>query len=118
MATRRAATPAPAAKALDRPLARTAKGKRPRYFQDPATDRLQAIVVALAADLSVTRDRLDTLERLIDSAGLLSRARIEAFAPDGAAEAERSAARSAYIARVLKPLAHELDEIKANAAKA
>ena len=98
---------------LARPLARTAKGKRPRYFQDPATDRLQSMVIALMAELSVTRDRVDTLERLIDKAGLLSRSQIESYEPDAVAEAERGQTRRDYIARIMKPLAHELDEIKA-----
>jgi hypothetical protein len=98
---------------LVRPLARTAKGKRPRYFQDPATDRLQSMVIALMAELSVTRDRVDTLERLIDKAGLLSRSQIESYEPDADAELERGQTRRAYIARIMKPLAHELDEIKA-----
>jgi hypothetical protein len=101
---------------LTQPLPRTAKGKRPRYFQDPATDRLQAMVVALMAELSVTRDRLDTFERLIDKAGLLSRARVEAYDPDTAAEIERAQSRAAYIARVMRPLSQELDEMKALAA--
>jgi hypothetical protein len=42
-------------------LARTAKGRKPRYFADPATDKLLDMVVKLTAELSVTRDRLDAI---------------------------------------------------------
>ena len=39
-------------------LRRTAKGKRPRYFSDPATDRLLGILMSLIGEVSVLRDRL------------------------------------------------------------
>ena len=38
---------------------RTAKGKKPGYFADPATDKLLQMVITLAGELSVVRDRLD-----------------------------------------------------------
>ena len=47
-------------------LLRTAKGKRPQYFSDPAFDKLLAIVVSLISEVSVVRDRLDTVELLIE----------------------------------------------------
>ena len=50
-------------------IARVAKGKRPRYFADPAVDKLHAIVMSLVGELSATRDRLDALERLLESGG-------------------------------------------------
>ena len=53
----------------DTKLHRVAKGKRPLYFHDPATDKLMAIVVSLVGELAVTRDRLDALERLLESYG-------------------------------------------------
>jgi hypothetical protein len=41
----------------------------------------------------VTRERLDTLERLVASKGLVQRDEIEAFEPDEAAEREREQIR-------------------------
>ena len=38
-----------------------AKGKRPEYFDDFAIDRLMSIVMALVAEVSVVRQRLDTI---------------------------------------------------------
>ena len=35
-----------------------AKGARPKYFDDPAIDRLLSIVMALAGEVAVVKDRL------------------------------------------------------------
>ena len=67
--------------------------------QDPAEDRLLAMIAALASELAVTRERLDTLERLSVGA-----AAVEAFVPDAAAIAERDTLRRRIIARVFRPL--------------
>ncbi len=49
---------------VDLPKAlRTAKGKKPQYFSDPAIDKLLSIVISMAGELSVTRERLDTVQR-------------------------------------------------------
>ena len=48
--------------------------------------------VALLTELMVTRERLDTLERLIEARGLVPRSDIDAYQPDDAAEAQRRGA--------------------------
>ena len=93
-------------------IARVAKGKRPRYFSDPAIDKLHAIVMSLIGELSVTRDRLDALERLLEEQGTLSRGDLESFQPDPDAEAERQTRREAYVRRVMRIVEMELDEIE------
>ncbi len=60
-------------------LLRTAKGKRPQYFSDPDVDRLLAIIVPLIGEVSVLRDRLDTIERLVEKHGLFPQQEIEKF---------------------------------------
>jgi hypothetical protein len=79
-----------------------AKGKRPHYFDDPALDRTLSIVMALVAEMSVMRQRLDTVERLLEEKGGLTRAEIEGYVPDAAAAHERGVATKAYIARVMR----------------
>ena len=80
----------------------TAKGRRPIYFENPETDKLLAMVLALAEEVSVLRDRLDTIERLAQAKDLLSQAEIDAYQPDPQAAAERDQQRAAYIARILR----------------
>ncbi|ANY21127.1 hypothetical protein A6F68_02633 [Tsuneonella dongtanensis] len=91
-----------------------AKGKRPEYFDDPATDRLLSIVMALVGEVSVLRERLDTVERLLEKSGTIRREDIETYAPDRAAGEERALATRAYIARVMRALQQELEAMEAD----
>jgi hypothetical protein len=78
-----------------------AAGKRP-YFLDEEVETVLAITMAAVQELSVARQRIDTLERLLEQRGVLQRAEIEHFVPDPVAAAERSLATQEYIARVLR----------------
>ena len=80
-----------------------AKGPLPQYFDDPAVDQLHAALLALATELSVACDRLDTLERLLEKRGAMERAEIDRFEPDERAQQERAARREALVARLLRP---------------
>ncbi len=91
-------------------LRRTAKGKRPRYFSDPATDRLLGMLMTLIGEVSVLRDRLDSVERLIDKGGLFKREDIDNFLPGKQEEAERESARRRYIERVMRVVQNEQEE--------
>ena len=71
------------------PHPRAARGPRPEFFDDGSSDTLLAMNVALLTELMVTRERLDTLERLIEARGLVPRADIDAYEPDEAAEGQR-----------------------------
>jgi hypothetical protein len=99
-------------------LPRVAKGKRPQYFSDPAIDKLLWITLTLCEELSVTRDRLDTVERLLDKRKVVKRIDIDHYRPDAAAAAERSKRRTAYIDRFMRAVQAELEEIAGRGAKA
>ena len=60
-------------------LPRTAKGKKPQYFQDPSMDKMLSMILTLMGELSVTRDRLDTVERLIEKNNLFNVEDIEEY---------------------------------------
>lgn len=92
-------------------MAKTAKGKRPVYFEDSQVDKLLAIVMALTGEVSVLRERLDTLERLLETKGILSISEIEAYQPDDFVAKEREQWRADYIARVLRVLQEELGSL-------
>ncbi|AXB79448.1 hypothetical protein [Novosphingobium sp. P6W] len=81
-------------------------GKRP-YFLDSQVERVLAITMAVAQELAVTRQRADTLERLLLDKGILSAGEIDAFAPDRAASAERQMWNQEYIARILRIVQQE-----------
>jgi predicted nucleic acid-binding Zn-ribbon protein len=91
-----------------------AKGQRPQYFADPAQDRMLSILMALVSEVSVVRERLDTIERLLDIKGTISRTDIETYTPDKDAAYERSVSTKAYIARVMRALQQELEAMQAD----
>ena len=75
------------------PHPRAARGPRPEFFDDGSSDTLLAMNVALLTELMATRERLDTLERLVAAKGVLRREELDAFEPDEAAEREREEIR-------------------------
>jgi len=89
-----------------------AKGGRPVFFDDPAVDRLTSLAMALAAELSATRERLDTVERLLEASGSLNREAIETYTPDRKAGDERGLATRAYIARVMRGFQQEVEAME------
>lgn len=94
-------------------LLRTAKGKRPQYFSDPDVDRLLAVIVPLIAEVSVLRDRLDTVERLIEKNGLFEQNEVEKFTPGEDVQASRNHWRAQYLERIFRITQSELEEITA-----
>jgi hypothetical protein len=81
-------------------LPRAARGPRPDFFDDPASDTLLSMNVALLTELMATRERLDTLERLMARKGLVTRDEIDAFEADPAEEVEREQLREKTAQRV------------------
>lgn len=81
---------------------RPAQGVRPPYFDDPNMDQMHAMIVALAAEVSVLFDRFDAVERILDQKGVLTRADLEAWQPDDTADEERKAKREALIRRLFR----------------
>ena len=98
---------------IPRKLLRTARGKRPRYFSDPDSDRLLAILVALIGEVAVLRDRLDAAERLAEKHGLYPRTEIENFVPSPEEQAARNAWREQYLERLFRILQSEREEMTA-----
>lgn len=84
-----------------------AKGKRPQYFDDPAIDKLVAMLLATIQELGVTRERLDTVERLLESKDVVSRADIDAYRPDAEAAEHRGLAQRELISRVMRIVEQE-----------
>ena len=88
-------------------LPRHARGKRPHFFDDPAVDQLMSVVLGLAGELSVLCDQVDSIRRLMDEKGTLTREELENYQPDEAAERERQARREAYLQRLFRVVRQE-----------
>jgi hypothetical protein len=85
-------------------LPRAHKGKRPSFHDDPAIDRLLAVITALTAEVSAACDRIATLERLLEQRGVLGPAAVETYDPDEAELVRRREAQDALIQRVFQVL--------------
>jgi len=97
-------------------IARVAKGKKPQYFSDPAIDKLLWMTMSLMEELSVTRDRLDTVERVLANKRVLKVAEIEGYVPTESAAGERNTRRAAFVDRMMRAVHAELDEVTARGA--
>ncbi len=102
------------AEALARSSAKPA-GKRP-YFLAPETERVLAITMATVQELAVARERIDTLERLLEAKGVVRRDEIEQFAPTADQAAERGLWMQEYLTRVLRIVQQEAEAVEANTA--
>jgi hypothetical protein len=90
-----------------------AKGKRPAYLDTPADDRMLSILMAVVSEVSVLRERIDTIERLLDAKGTISRADIEHYSPDLDTGRERNVQTRAYIARVMRGVQQDMEALSA-----
>ena len=88
-----------------------AKGKRPKYLDENANDHLLSMIMVLAEELAVSRERADTLERLLEAHGMVSRDEIERFIPSDDVGTERQVKHSEFISRLLRSLRHEVDAL-------
>ena len=92
-------------------LKRKARGERPYFFDDPTVDKVVSMVMGLAGEVAVARDRLDTIERLLETKGLLKRAEIEAYEPTAVVMAERAAWCESFLGEILRIVEIDLDAV-------
>ncbi|MCE2915845.1 MAG: hypothetical protein ACOVOT_12910 [Rubrivivax sp.] len=93
---------------------RRAKGKRPQFLDDPAVERAMSIAMAVAGELSVARERIDTLERLLVAKGVIAADDIERYEPTPEVQAARNEWGRAYIARVLRMIDQDVQAMQAD----
>src|SRR3546814_7924345 len=73
-------------------------------------DQLIGMVTALAAQLAVTRERLDTVERLAEAAGLFGPDAVDRYVPDERAQGARDTIRQTLIDRIFRPIRDRSEE--------
>ena len=79
------------------------------FFPDPNVDRVLGVVMELAAEVYVLRDRLHTVEQLPPTLGHAGPDRARGYEPTETERAQRLAERDALIARILAPMHAEFD---------
>ena len=81
---------------------RQIKGRRPHFFDDEALDQFMTFFMELTTEVSVMRDRLDTVERVLETKGTLTRDDIEHYQAPGVVEQDRTVEREAFARRVFR----------------
>ncbi len=89
-----------------------AKGKRPWFLDDPDTEKLMNIVLVLAQEMSVMRERMDTIETLLEQDGAVTKAAIEAFEPTKAQADARGLWTQEFLARVFRILQQDREALQ------
>jgi pantoate kinase len=87
------------------------KGARPNFFEDPAVERVLNIAMAVATEVAVVRERMDTIERLLESKGVLFQSEIENFVPTDEQAEERQLWHARFAARIMRIVQPEVDAI-------
>ncbi len=87
------------------------KGGRPYFLNSAETERVMNIAMAIAAEVAVIRERIDTMERLLEAKGILKQSEIEMFVPNDEQAEERQLWHARYAARILRIVQQELDAV-------
>lgn len=93
--------------------ARAVTGPRPHFMSDVNAELAIDMVMVLASELVVTRDRLDTVERLLEERSALDRGDIESPRINERDDVvdERLAANEALMARLLRMVHQNINDL-------
>ena len=88
----------------------TAKGHRPTFFDDPANDRIIAMLMSMVTEMWVMRERLDSVEALANQKGLFLEEELERFEPDPQRAVERERMRQEFLDRIFYIFQEEAED--------
>jgi hypothetical protein len=91
-----------------------AKGQRPYFLADKQTEQALSVAMTLAMELSVTKERLASLECILVDKGLIAKGELDQYQPSKDEVAKRSLATQAYLARVLRIMQQDKEELEGN----
>ena len=91
-------------------LPRIAKGKKPIYLDDRSIDNLMAMIMTLTQEVSVLRDRLDTMEALLAEKETITLEDIDNFVPSDDLVMQRKERRQLLLKRILLPIEKDLEK--------
>ena len=91
----------------------TVRGKRPKIYDQQGLDHLMAITTALVQEVAVLRDRIDLVERVAESKGVVLQDEIEAFELKQTDLESRELWRTKYLGRIYAIFEQEAAELAA-----
>jgi hypothetical protein len=84
-----------------------AAGKRPAFFEEPGMDQLVSMMLELAAEVWVVKERVFVLESVLGQHGIAARDAVEAYVPTADEQQTLAAMRAAMTAQLFRTLARE-----------
>jgi len=78
------------------------------FTDDPVKEHLLRGLITVSMELSVTRDRLASMETLLAEEGVVDKAKLDSFQPAPHDAAERDAERQKLVETILAPLVETL----------
>lgn len=94
-------------------VTKTVRGKRPKIYDQQGLDHLMAITTALVQEVAVLRDRVDLVERVAQSKGIILQDEIEGFTLQQNDLEARELWRTKYLARIYAIFEQEAAELAA-----
>jgi len=79
---------------------RDARGKRPAFYEAQGLDQAMSMILVLASEFATLRERVDTLERVLEQHGIEAEAAIEAYQPAPEVLKQRELWRQAFLRRL------------------
>ena len=74
------------------------------FLDDPIVDKVMKVVMALAREAYVTRDRLALIEKTLDEKGVLYSADLDNYNPTEEEQAAINERRDEFVNSILEPL--------------
>ena len=94
-------------------VTKTVRGKRPKIYPHEGQDHMMAMMMALIQEVAVLRDRVDLVERVAESKGIILSEEVEGFTLDQEALEAREQWRNDYMARIFAIFEQEAAELAA-----
>lgn len=96
------------------PMVRSARGKRPNFYETKGIDEMMSMVLVLAGEVSVLGDQIDLIQRVAKDKGFDLAAGMAAYAFSQGELEEREARRQQMLDRLFYLMKKEASEAEAD----
>ncbi len=80
------------------------------FLGDPMLDRVMQVLITVARESYVTKDRLAVLEKILEDNNVLIEGAIDSYMPSSSEEVKIKERRDEYVSSILRPLVKEILE--------
>lgn len=95
-------------------MQKTARGKRPQYFDDISIDRCLSMVMALSEEVWVMRERMAAMEALLSRGERVSSSVLDAYEPSSDESIDTARRREIFLDCVLRSIQQEVESLQSS----